>query len=309
MEEGADEGVGEVKAAFPYREINVMKGHIGPVLCVRFNADGNYCISGGKDRTIQLWNPHKGTHIKTYSGVHGYEVLDVKVTKDNNQFASCGADKVVYVWDVPTARVIRRWRGHTERLNTCAFNNECTLLFTGSYDKTVKVWDLKSRGTFALQTLSQFQDSVSSITVGDNEIVVGSIDGCLRYFDIRKGELITDHICQPISSVCMSNDGHCVLTSCMDATLRLMDKATGELLNEYTGHSNSTYKIESVLSNDDAYVVSGSEDNRIYFWNLVEGKVMHNLEGHTKAVTSLSYHPKEVCLVSGSTDGTIRVWK
>ena len=38
----------------------------------------------------------------------------------------------------------------------------------------------------------------------------------------------------------------------------------------YKGHSNSDYKLDSCLSHDDAHVVSGSEDGRVCFWDLVE---------------------------------------
>ena len=38
----------------------------------------------------------------------------------------------------------------------------------------------------------------------------------------------------------------------------------------YKGHKNSDYKLDSSLSHDDAHIVSGSEDGRICFWDLVE---------------------------------------
>lgn len=63
----------------PRKEVNVLKGHEGGVLAARFNSDGNYILSCGKDRTIRLWNPHRGIHIKTYKS-HGREVRDVHVT-------------------------------------------------------------------------------------------------------------------------------------------------------------------------------------------------------------------------------------
>ena len=67
-------------ADLPRKEANVLKGHEGAVLAARFNSDGNYCLSCGKDRTIRLWNPHRGIHIKTYKS-HGREVRDVHVTQ------------------------------------------------------------------------------------------------------------------------------------------------------------------------------------------------------------------------------------
>ena len=64
----------------PTKEANVLRGHEGAVLAARFNSDGNYCLSCGKDRTVRLWNPHRGIHIKTYKS-HGREVRDVHVTQ------------------------------------------------------------------------------------------------------------------------------------------------------------------------------------------------------------------------------------
>jgi len=86
-----------------------------------------------------LWNPHKGILIKTYTG-HGYEVLDVAVTKDNSQIASCGGDRQVFLWDVGTGNPIRRFKGHDSRVNCLAFNQDNSVLVSGSYDKTVKIW-------------------------------------------------------------------------------------------------------------------------------------------------------------------------
>jgi hypothetical protein len=35
---------------FPNKEAAVLTGHEGPVLVVRFNTQGTYCLSGGKVR-------------------------------------------------------------------------------------------------------------------------------------------------------------------------------------------------------------------------------------------------------------------
>ena len=39
------------------------------VYVVKYNADGNYLMSGHADRTVRLWNAKKGNLIKTYEGV------------------------------------------------------------------------------------------------------------------------------------------------------------------------------------------------------------------------------------------------
>jgi len=265
-------------------------------------------MSGGRDRTIRLWNPHKGSLIQAYKGKHGYEVLDVRITADKKNFASAGGDKVCFLWDVAEAKTIHTFRGHDLRVNTLGFNAECNVLASGSYDKTVKLWDCRGKGRDPIQVLSDFTDSVTSVVIYEHQLLTGCVDGKLRTYDLRMGTLTTDHICQAMTHLSLSNDGHCVLLSCLDNFIRLFDKRTGELLAEYSGHTNKSYKIESCFNENDAYVVSGSEDCHIYFWSLVEAERVHVLKGHAKEVVSLAYHPKQSLLVSASTDGTIKCW-
>lgn len=52
----------------------------GAVRAVRFNSDGQYCLTAGGNRTIRLWNPEVGRLLKTYTG-HGGEVSDVQVSR------------------------------------------------------------------------------------------------------------------------------------------------------------------------------------------------------------------------------------
>ena len=96
----------------PTFETRELLGHKGAVLCLTFTIDGSFLLTGGQDRCPRLWNPRSGTLIHSFSGAHGYDVLDVQVTRDKNKVASAGVDKQVFVWDVGTGTVSRRLRGH-----------------------------------------------------------------------------------------------------------------------------------------------------------------------------------------------------
>ena len=90
---------------------NQLKGHEGSVRSVRFNQDGNYCMTCGTDKTMKLWNPYSGVLLKSYLG-HGYEVLDAVASQDNSTICTCGGDRTVVVWDVATGKIVRKYRGH-----------------------------------------------------------------------------------------------------------------------------------------------------------------------------------------------------
>jgi WD40 repeat protein len=56
---------------------HTLAGHTGPVNVAIYSAGAaKYCLSGGQDRTVRLWNPGTGLEIKRYQA-HGYEVLSL----------------------------------------------------------------------------------------------------------------------------------------------------------------------------------------------------------------------------------------
>ncbi|KAL9252884.1 WD repeat domain-containing protein [Drosera capensis] len=330
------------EAALPKKEANVLKGHEGAVLAARFNGDGNYCLTAGKDSTIRLWNPHRGIHIKTYKS-HGREVRDVHVTpwililvcvlvssdlpldrfsgichlessyerkvdlsglrlvlqyeiehelshthgvryRDNSKLCSCGGDRQLFYWDVATGRVIRKFRGHDSEVNAVKFNEYTSVVVSAGYDRSVRTWDCRSHSTEPIQIIDSFADSVMSVCLTKSEIIAGSVDGTVRTFDIRIGREISDDLGQPVNCISLSNDGNCILASCLDSTLRLLDRSSGELLQEYKGHVCKSYKLDCCLTNTDAHVAGGSEDGYVYFWDLVDASVVSRFRAHASVV-------------------------
>jgi len=170
--------------------------------------------------------------------------------------------------------------------------------------------------------LEEAKDSVTSVQIKNFEIITGSVDGKLRTYDLRAGQLCTDVIgrifpahsppddkSDPITSVWQSYDNNCILVSTLDSTIRLFDKANGGLLQTFKGHVNTEYRIRSCLGAADKYVVSGSEDGRFMTWDLVSGKVVAQEPAHDgRVVTCVSYHPTKRQALTSGVDGFVTVW-
>ena len=299
-----------------------LKAHQGAARCCAFNPGGSHVVTGGDDRAVRLWNPAKAPHpdalVKTYVGPHGYAVHGVCVAADSSRFASCGADKCAFVWDVESGKVGRRLYGHdhnpaagalvgSQCVNCVAFNaheGRGTVLVTGGYDRTVRCWDLRAQSRGAIQVLDQFADSVTSVLVGGDWIVAGSVDGCVRRFDLRRARVATDHVGEPVGRIALAGDGRHLLAACLDGALRLLPVAGAggagagppasfvhgrslrrsahlepgtvvapptplPVLNEYRGHVNRAYAIGACFTATDAHVVAASEDGRLCAWDLL----------------------------------------
>ncbi|XP_039248077.2 WD repeat domain-containing protein 83-like [Styela clava] len=277
----------------------------GAVRAVRYNADGNYCITCGSDKTIKLWNPNKELLIKKYTG-HGSDVLDACGSCDNAQLASGGSDKTVIYWDVGSGQIMRRYRGHVGKVNCVQFNEESTTILSGSVDSSIRAWDCRSRKPTPYQIMDEAKDSITSLQVNDHEILSSSVDGKVRRYDIRTGKMFSDFIGSAITYAVYTKDSQCVLASSHDHTIRLLDVDSGEMLGEYTGHKNSKYMIECGLNAKDDHVISGSEDGFIYIWDLIEAKIQHKIKlKENRVVHSISHHPEEVSLLAAMDNSII----
>jgi len=148
-------------------------------------------------------------------------------SNDNAKFASSGGDRSVFVWDVASGTTTRRLAGHMGKIHVVEFNEDASVVASGkllnlllvghghqttlgSYDSTVRLWDLRcvfescesdennfhysAQSRQAIQVLEEARDAVQTIHVGSTFITTGSVDGHVRTYDLRKGELRSDFI-------------------------------------------------------------------------------------------------------------------
>ncbi|KAK9499098.1 hypothetical protein O3M35_003607 [Rhynocoris fuscipes] len=290
-----------------YRNLRTISCNQGAVRKVRFNIDGMYCITCGSDKSIKLWNPHKNLFLKTYSG-HGNEVLDACGSCDSSNLLSGGADRSVIYWDVATGKPLRRLRVHVSKVCCVKFNEESTIGFSGSVDNSVMIWDLRSHNFQPIQILKEAKDSITSLHVTDFEIVTSSLDCRIRRYDIRAGSMYTDFIAEPVIWTSLTQDGQCYIISTSNNRILLLDKNTGELLNEYSGHSTGDFHIENASDRRDRYIISGSVDNAVYCWDLIGCKIVNKLIHDGKyAVHSLNVHPTGSYLMT-ATQTAVHLW-
>ncbi|XP_047522752.1 WD repeat domain-containing protein 83 [Pieris napi] len=277
------------------------------VRAVRFNIDGSYCLTCGADKKIKLWNPHNDLHLKTYGG-HANEVLDVAGSSDNSQIVSCSADKSVILWDVTTGQPLRRYRAHASSVTCIKFNEESTMAISGSIDNTVAFWDVLSRRQEPVQTLRDAKDTITSIQVTDHEVLTTSVDCHTRLYDLRIGKMISDYIGSIITHGSLTHDGQCLVLSCSDGTIKLIDKDSGELLNTFMGHETNDYLLENCINDKDNQIISGSASGEIFYWDLISSNITNKLvHKFNKPVVSISHHPSDSILLSASED-EIKLW-
>lgn len=221
---------------------------------------GTYCMSGSRDRTVRLWNPHRGTHVNSYRG-HSGDVRGLTIAADNASFVSAGEDRHINVWDVKTATTVRRFHGHEAAVNDVQYAADEALLVSASYDSTVAFWDLKARSSKALQSVKVATDAVTSLAITPRPLIIAaSTDGTVSILDLRKGTLSCDRLHHPVTCVAAPSDGLYAAAACTDSCVRLLDRESGQVLAQYKGHQHEGFQLECALLRGDKVVACGSED-------------------------------------------------
>src|SRR5688572_7979976 len=77
------------------------------------------------------------------------------------------------------------------------------------------------------------------------------------------------------SHVRFSPNSKFLLAATQDSTIRLWNFQTSRCVKTYTGHTNRTYCIVVCFSTiKGTYVISGSEDAKVYIWDLQSRKLV-----------------------------------
>lgn len=112
------------------------------------------CVTASRDKQVKVFNVLKGECLLSLSG-HENWVKDVQLLPETSWALSVGEDKTLRVWNLAKKKqIFLRKNVHEHFVNRMVFDLPRMQVYTGSVDKTCKVWALMSENEFRMQGLS-----------------------------------------------------------------------------------------------------------------------------------------------------------
>eukprot|EP00958_Prasinococcus_capsulatus_P004107 scaffold382_cov380-Prasinococcus_capsulatus_cf.AAC.21 len=289
-----------------------------PVTSVALTRDESTCYVGSKDGTILQVDIESGQRRKFVSsyldategkqrkqqkgkGRIPRDINSVAVSDDGTMVASAHSSGLVCVWDSRSGQRVARFPGHRGRVSCVKFREGTRTLYSGSYDRTVKVWSC---------------DELAYIdTLYGHESEVRALCRCPRHLRAHEDAV---HEVQVLAIDCLRRERP--VSVGRDRTCRLWKiQESSHLVLRAPAVASS---IECCCMVNGQMWVTGAEDGSLSLWSMLKRKpvytveMAHSSDSHGTAagyacawVSSLAMCRGSDVVASGAGDGFVRLWQ
>jgi F-box/WD-40 domain protein MET30 len=181
---------------------------------------------------------------------------------------------------------LRSFKGHTNGVMCLQFSDH--LLATGSYDSTIKIWDIDTGEE--IRTLKGHTSGIRCLQFDETKLISGSIDRTIKVWNWRTGACISTYTGHSNGVIGLHFDGSVLASGSADKTVKIWnfeDKSKFTL----RGHTDWVNAVR--VDAPSRTLLSASDDLTLRLWDLDSKSIIKTFEGHVGQVQQVVTLPHD----------------
>jgi WD40 repeat protein len=267
--------------------------HLDLVQSLAFSPDGLRMASGGFQE-IKIWA--RPTNVQTQKIAVATAGKALAISPDRKWLAAASGNNVLLI-EAASGKTVRTLSGHAGPVTAVRFTPDNTKLFSGSADKTVRIWNVAD-GAAAGQIETLQPIAALTLVAAGKQVVTAGGDNLIYVWDpaapppkapeVKKEAPKKDEKKQDEKKKDAKDDGK------------------PKPLRTLTGHGQPVTSLDTIASAD-TQIISGSGDGTLRHWNTANGQAVRSF-GHGAPIVAVAARADGQRFVSVSSNNTARLW-
>jgi WD40 repeat protein len=204
--------------------------------------------------------------------------------------------------------VLASLKGHSDTVDAVAVSPDGTIIATGSFDKTIKLWDAagKEVRTFGGMQAHTGQILAVAFSPKGDQLASGSADNTAKIWDIPTSTPSkTFAHSGAVNRVAVAADGKTFALAGADGVIKIFPQGEEKGAIELKGHVGAVKSVAFAANN--SALVSIGADKTLRFWNPTDGKAIAKYDAGTADLVALAVN--NAAAYTTSADGVLRFWQ
>ncbi|KAG0143027.1 hypothetical protein CROQUDRAFT_661774 [Cronartium quercuum f. sp. fusiforme G11] len=239
------------------------------VKSVDFHPTEPWLLAGLYSGKVFVWHTETNALLKSFTPTE-VPVRCARFIARKNWFV-CGSDDFhLRVFNYNTSERVAGFEAHPDYIRCLAVHPTQPFVLTGSDDMTIKLWDWDKSWK------------------------------CIQVFE--------GHSHYIMNLAFNPKDSNTFASSCLDRTVKVWSLGSQTANFTLDAHEKGVNYVEYYHGGDKPYMVTTGDDRLIKIWDYHSKSCIQTLEGHQSNVSYAIFHPSLPIIVSGSEDGTVKIW-
>lgn len=291
----------------------------GDVYSVNLHPSETHVVTGGYDQAVRLFDIETGAVAKTFRG-HLASVCDAQFNRHANLIVSGSKDGSIRLWDILSGLCVHTLRQTLGEVTSVSVASNGYTLLSGSRNNSNRLWDLRmlhaprahlsTHGSHHGGSSHAHGGGGNSGGIGASSLLNGGVSagGSNGQLSSLATGLASGY---SSSSSSLSGMGGVFGRGGSSSSGLGGSSSSGgaKPIQRFKGHQNTAKNIvRASFGPREAFVLGGSEDGRVYVWDVATGKLLETLPGHRGVTYNAKWHEKQALMASSSHDGTVKTW-